>query len=200
MTAGREQFYNSGSRKMQDAAGTRTLANHISANYVTGGLDSTARAIVEEADCFYLATADATGAPDCSYKGGLPGFVKVLNPAVIVFPSYDGNGMFRSLGNIVENPQIGMLFIDYGKPVKLRVNGVADVSTDESLLRMFHEADAAVRVRIRDVFENCPRYLHDVTVGKHSKYAPRPGYVPPDPEWKQKDEYAGIVRLRNPGP
>lgn len=195
MSQSLDHFYNEGSRKIQDRLDTRRLADHIARKYVSEELDTSAREIVEKADCFYLATADATGAPDCSYKGGLPGFVQVPEPKVILFPSYDGNGMFRSLGNIIENPQIGLLFIDYSQPIKLRINGTAKVSTDDRLLELFQDADAVVRVDIGQVFENCPRYLHDVRTGKHSKYAPRSDYVPPDPEWKQKAEYEGMVRL-----
>lgn len=197
MVEERSEFYGRGARRIQEVMETRRLAGHIAAKYVSDRLDPSATEIVRAADCFYLATANGEGAPDCSYKGGLPGFVQVPNPRVLLFPSYDGNGMFRSLGNIVENPQVGLLFIDYGKSVKLRINGAAAVSTSEHLLQRFHEADAVVWVDVRDVFENCPRYLHDVRRGKHSDYVPRPGFVPPDPDWKLKNEYRGLVRLRN---
>jgi uncharacterized protein len=188
------KFYGAGAREIQDTLHTRRLAEHIANKYVLSGLGPDEARIVKEADCFYLATADSTGAPDCSYKGGLPGFVKVVDESQLLFPSYDGNGMFRSLGNIRENPRVGMLFVDYGKPIKLRINGDAEVSTDADLMSMFHEADAVVRVTVRDVFENCPRYLHDVQRGEPSTYIPHPGHVPPDPDWKKKDEYQGLVR------
>ncbi|MFC7309254.1 pyridoxamine 5'-phosphate oxidase family protein [Streptomyces monticola] len=178
--------------------GTSALATHIAEKYVSDRLGPAETELIQAADCFYLATANASGEPDCSYKGGLPGFVQVPRPEVLLFPSYDGNGMFRSLGNITENPQVGLLFIDYGKPIKLRVNGIAQLSTDPRLLGLFHEADAVVQVDITRVFENCPRYLHDTRRGRHSDYAPRPGHIPPDPEWKLKSEYEGLVHLRNP--
>ncbi|MFI7104521.1 pyridoxamine 5'-phosphate oxidase family protein [Streptomyces sp. NPDC050161] len=191
-------FYREGALRMQETLRTQRLADHIAGKYVTDHLDETAATMLRQADCFYLATADADGYPDCSYKGGLPGFVQVPHPRLLRFPSYDGNGMFRSLGNILDNPQVGMLFIDYDKPIKLRVNGTAQVSTDSRLLALFPEADAVVEVDVRQVFENCPRYLHDVRVGQHSAHVPRPHHAPPDPEWKLKDEYQGLVRLRNP--
>ncbi|MFE4859843.1 pyridoxamine 5'-phosphate oxidase family protein [Streptomyces sp. NPDC056670] len=190
-------FYNQGARRVQDALETRPLADHIAGKYVTDDLDESAAGIITAAPCFYLATADAQGFPDCSYKGGLPGFVHVVTPGLLRFPSYDGNGMFRSLGNIVENPRIGMLFIDYGKPIKLRVNGIAHLSTEAALLDAFPDADAVVEVRVRQVFENCPRYLHDMRCERYSDYVPRPHRTPPDPEWKLKPEYDGLVRLRN---
>ncbi|MET7558473.1 pyridoxamine 5'-phosphate oxidase family protein [Streptomyces albidoflavus] len=190
-----EDFYGSGARRMQEVIGTRQLAEHIAERYVNGLLDEDATDIVRNADCFYLATADGKGFPECSYKGGLPGFVKVPEPDTLIFPSYDGNGMFRSLGNIIENPRVGLLFIDYRKPIKLRVNGNAAVTTESRYLDLFHDADAAIRVDVRQVFENCPRYLHGIRNEGYSPYVPRPGAVAPDPEWKLKAEYEGIVRL-----
>ncbi|MER5886688.1 pyridoxamine 5'-phosphate oxidase family protein [Streptomyces sp. NPDC001941] len=190
-------FYNRGARRVQDTLDTRPLADHIANKYVTEHLDESAVEIVTGAPCFYLATADAHGFPDCSYKGGLPGFVHVASPERLCFPSYDGNGMFRSLGNILENPRVGMLFIDYEKPIKLRVNGTARVSTEDALLDAFPDADAVVEVRVRQVFENCPRYLHDMRCERYSAYVPRPHQTPPDPQWKLKPEYEGLVRLRN---
>ena len=83
------------------------------------------RAFIECRPMFFLATADAEGRPDCSYKGGRPGFVRVIDPDTLAFPSYDGNGMFKSLGNVLVNPQVGLLFIDFESPKRLRVNGRA---------------------------------------------------------------------------
>lgn len=200
MSAPGHDFYGQGPRRVQELLGTRRLADHIAERYVADRLDDAAAGIVEAADCFYLATANAAGAPDCSYKGGLPGFLKILAPDRLMFPSYDGNGMFRSLGNILENPRVGILIIDYGKPIKLRINGEAQVSQNPEQLQVFPEADAVVHIRTTEVFENCPRYLHEIGQRRHSDYVPRPGHVPPDPEWKLKSEYEGLVRLRNQRP
>ena len=65
---------------------------------------------------FFLATADEHGMPQCSYKGGDPGFVRVVDEHTLAFPSYDGNGMYLSLGNLLVNPQVGILFIDFAQP------------------------------------------------------------------------------------
>ena len=109
---------------------------------------------------FFLATADAEGRPDCSFKGGDPGFVRVLAPDLLAFPDYDGNGMFKSLGNIRANPHVGLLFIDMeGKPKRLRVNGTAEVVLDDPLLPEFEGAQALVRVTPVAIFPNCPRYI-----------------------------------------
>lgn len=187
-------FYHPGAIEMQRRLATERLAAHIAEKYVAAELSDSDIEVVTAADCFYLATADAFGQPDCSYKGGLPGFVRVIDRRTVKFPHYDGNGMFRSLGNLLVNPRVGMLFIDYEHPVKLRINGEAEVSTEASQTVQFEGADAVITVQVAQVFENCPRYLHRRATGEHSRHCPRPGYVPPDPEWKLKPEYDGIVR------
>lgn len=197
-------FYNVGSTELQRELETERLAERLAKRYVATMLSDSDIALIEAADCFYLATADHAGRPDCSYKGGIPGFVHVLDPQTLRFPSYDGNGMFRSLGNVLVNPAVGLLFIDYQRPIKLRVNGDANVYTDPENTSHFDGADAIVEIRVRHVFENCPRYLHNRITGKHSVYCPQAGHRPPDPEWKKKSEYDGIVRrldetVTNPG-
>ena len=193
-TQSASDFYHEGARAMQNALGTRELADHIADKYVTSQLGESATAMIRAADCFYLATADRQGQPDCSYKGGLPGFVTVLSDTELAFPSYDGNGMFRSLGNILVNPAVGMLFVSYAEPGRLRVNGTARVSHDAPDVAEYPGANAVIYVTIRQVFDNCPRYLHDQASGTHSVHCPRPGYEPPDPAWKLKPEYDHILR------
>ena len=138
---------------------------------------------------FFLATADADGWPDCSYKGGQPGFVRVVDDNTLAFPSYDGNGMFRSLGNVLMNPKVGMLFVDFERPNRMRINGVASLHDDDELLSSFEGAQLIVRVRAERIFPNCPRYIHKMQVVEQSVYSPRPGHVPPVPEWKQMDVF-----------
>jgi predicted pyridoxine 5'-phosphate oxidase superfamily flavin-nucleotide-binding protein len=134
---------------------------------------------------FFMATADADGWPDCSYKGGMPGFVRVVDPQTLAFPSYDGNGMFRTLGNVMVNPKVGLLFIDFERPNRMRVNGMASLHDDDELLAAFEGAQLVVRVTAERIFPNCPRYIHRMQLLEHSVYAPRPGHIPPVPEWKQ---------------
>src|SRR5438093_8955649 len=120
-----QPVYDPGSRELQDRFDCRRIADRlVDVTYRTEftGAD---RALIEAAPMFFLATADAEGRPDCSYKGGLPGFVRVTGPSELAFPTYDGNGMFRSLGNVQVNPQVGLLFIDFERPRRLRVNGIA---------------------------------------------------------------------------
>jgi len=145
---------------------------------------------------FFLSTADAEGRPDCSHKGGLPGFVRVSEPDEIVFPDYDGNGMFKSLGNIVVNPNVGLLFINFEKPRRLRVTGTASFSRDDPLLQHTVGAQLIVRMKARAIFPNCPRYIPTMQFVEPSKYAPRQGTSFPEPEWKSFPDFAQIVHPR----
>ena len=138
---------------------------------------------------FFLATADADGRPDCSYKGGMPGFVRIITPTTLAFPDYDGNGMFKSLGNILVNPHVGMLFIDFEHPDRMRVNGTATVHDDDPLLPEYPGAQLIIRVQAEQIFPNCPRYIHKMQIVNYSVYAPRLDYTPPEPEWKQMEEF-----------
>ena len=182
-------MYHDGSRAMQDRFDSRRIADRLEQVTVHTNLTADDIAFVEQCSMFFLATADADGWPDCSYKGGAPGFVRVLDPATLAFPSYDGNGMFRSLGNIVVNPRVGMLFISFSHPNRMRVNGTAAIETDGDLLARFDGAQAVVRVAVERVFPNCPRYIHRMDLVEHSEYAPRPDHVPPEPEWKRMDVF-----------
>lgn len=138
---------------------------------------------------FFLATADRNGAPDCSYKGGRPGFVRVVAPDTLAFPSYDGNGMFKSLGNVLVNPRVGLLFIDFEAPKRLRVNGTARIDSADPLLESFPGAQLVVRVQAEHIFPNCPRYIHRMRLEEVSVYSPAPGHQPPEPAWKQMDAF-----------
>ncbi len=177
-------MYNEGSRSLQDRFDSRRIADRLEKVTVHTALTDDDVAFIGRCSMFFLATADADGWPDCSYKGGLPGFVKVLDPTTLAFPSYDGNGMFRSLGNVVVNPKVGMLFIDFSHPNRMRVNGTATILDDE-LIDAFEGAQAVVRVAIERIFPNCPRYIHHMELVEHSVYAPRSGHLPPEPEWKR---------------
>jgi predicted pyridoxine 5'-phosphate oxidase superfamily flavin-nucleotide-binding protein len=174
--------YHQASRALQDRFDSRRLADRLAERLSRSAFSAEDEAFIESRPMFFLATADAAGQPDCSYKGGLPGFVRVTGAAELSFPSYDGNGMFRSLGNILANPRVGMLFLDFEQPRRLRVNGVARI---EDASAEFEGAQLIVRVRAEAIFPNCPRYIHRLQLLETSVYAPRAGYDPPQPAWKQ---------------
>ena len=148
---------------------------------------------------FFLATADAEGRPDCSFKGGMPGFVRVTGPSELAFPDYDGNGMFKSLGNILIHGDVGLLFIAmHGRPQRLRVNGTATVSRIDPLVASTVGAQLMVRVAARIIFPNCPRYIPDMQLIDPSIHAPRPGCDPPEPAWKEFDSFKDCIHPRQP--
>lgn len=188
-----DSMYHEGMRQLQDAAGSRALADRLAQLTLRQAFSEEDRAFIEAAPLFFLATADAGGQPDCSYKGGVPGFVRVIAADCLAFPDYDGNGMFRSLGNLQLNPAVGLLFIDFENPRRLRVNGMASVDADDPLLPGFEGAQRMVRVRATRIFPNCPRYLHRMQRLDTSPYAPRPGQVPPVPAWKQWDALQDVL-------
>ena len=180
-------MYHGASRTLQDRFDTRRLADRIDERLVRDRLDAGDRAFVERADMFFLATADAEGRPQCSYKGGDPGFVRVLDESTIAFPLYDGNGMYLSAGNALVNPHVGLLFIDFERRRRMRLNGVASVDDADPLLDEYPEAQLVVRVRATQVFPNCPRYIHEYRLVQRSRFVPRSDCSTPVPKWKTRE-------------
>ena len=191
-------MYHEGSRQLQDRFQARRLADRMVERIVHDTFTDEDRAFIDSRMLFFLATADADGRPDCSYKGGVPGFVRVVDPSTLVFPSYDGNGMFKSLGNVLVNPQVGLLFIDFESPKRLRVNGRASVSADDPLLGEFEGAQLIVRVQPEAIFPNCPRYIHKMQIVEQSVYAPCPGHTPPVPKWKSAPHFNEVLPPNDP--
>lgn len=185
--------YHSGMRQLQDRFDSRRIADRLDERLGRTQFTPDDRAFIESRPLFFLASADAQGRPDCSHKGGDPGFVRVTSDNELAFPSYDGNGMFRSLGNVLVNPAVGLLFIDFESPRRLRVNGVATVNEDDALLGVFTGAQLVVRVRAERIFPNCPRYIHRAASSEPSPYVPRPGSTPPEPKWKRMEMFADAL-------
>ena len=194
----RDGAYHEGMRALQDRFDTRRLADRLDETLARRVFTDEDRQFVESRSLFFLATADAAGQPDCSYKGGPPGFVRVSAPDELAFPSYDGNGMFRSLGNVLVNPAVALLFIDFERPGRLRVNGSARVVDDDPLLASYPGAQFIVRVHAARIFPNCPRYIHRMTVAEPSPYVPRADYTPPIPKWKRFDAFADVLAGDDP--
>lgn len=153
-------MYHEGMRRLQDERETRRLADRLEQGTVRQAFTAADREFIERCAMVFVATADAEGRPECSYKGGLPGFVRVLDHRTLALPDYDGNGMYRSWGNLLVNPQVGLLFLGFEEPRRVRINGTATVSGDDPLLAEFTGAVFVVRVRAERIFPNCPRYLH----------------------------------------
>ena len=194
-------MFHDGNRRLQDQFDSRRIADRLEEKLTHQAFTDADRAFIERSMFFFLATADAQGKPDCSFKGGTPGFVRVIGSDELAFPDYDGNGMFKSLGNILVNPAVGLLFIDMGdKPRRLRVNGEARVSRDDPMMQRFAGAQLLVRVKARAIFPNCPRYIVTPGAVDPSKYAPRADYQPPEPAWKGFDDFKDYVHPRQKTP
>jgi uncharacterized protein len=195
--------FHDGSRSLQERYDTRALADRIDSLLVSDTISEGDRAFIQDRDMFFLATADAEGRPTCSYKGGEPGFVRVLDDHTLAFPNYDGNGMYLSAGNVLVNPAVGMLFIDFEKGHRMRLEGTATIDLDDPLRDDYPEAQFVVRVTARAVYPNCPRYIHRYELVRRSRFVPRTDCLTPVPEWKRsdwaRDALPGHDPARDPG-
>jgi hypothetical protein len=190
--------YHDGMRRLQDRFDTRRLADRLDERLGRGAFTDEDRAFIESRRLFFLATADAHGQPDCSVKCGDPGFVRITGASELAFPSYDGNGMFRSLGNVLVNAAVALLFVDFEGPSRLRVNGRASMSDDDPLLATIPGARLVVRVRAERIFPNCPRYIPRMAFVEASPYVPREGCTPPIPRWKRFDAFRDVLSKDDP--
>ena len=187
--------YNDGSRELQDRFDTRRLADRIEERFfAVATIDADDRAFIESCDMFFLATADESGRPNCSYKGGEPGFVRVLDERTIAFPNYDGNGMYLTAGNALVNAHVGLLFISFEQRKRMRLNGVATHSEDDPLLAEYPEAQFLWRVEATEVFPNCPRYIHEYRLVERSRFVPKSECKTPVPAWKTREWANDVLR------
>jgi predicted pyridoxine 5'-phosphate oxidase superfamily flavin-nucleotide-binding protein len=180
-------LYGDRHRALQCAFETEPLADRLDQLIVCSQIQDQHRNFIESRDFFFLSTVDHRGYPTCSHKGGHPGFVRVVDCGQLAFPSYDGNGMFLSMGNIAGQARVGMLFIDFETPHRVRVHGTATVASDDPMMETFPGAELLVRVRVEEIFVNCPRYIHPHKRVATSRYVPRADCAPPPPQWKRID-------------
>jgi predicted pyridoxine 5'-phosphate oxidase superfamily flavin-nucleotide-binding protein len=181
------QIYDESHRALQDEFGTRNLADGVEQAVVRTSIQDEDAAFIHSRDMFFLSTVNHAGQPTVSYKGGDPGFVKVVNPTTLVFPSYDGNGMFLSMGNLSANENIGMLFIDFEKPARRRLQGTATIERKHPLKAAYPEADFLVQVSLSQMWVNCPRYVHRFQKTESSVFVPRQDVETPVAPWKRID-------------
>jgi uncharacterized protein len=192
-------MYHDGNRRLQDEFDSRRISDRLEEKLTRTAFTADDKAFIESAIYFFLSTADAEGHPDCSFKGGPAGFVRVIGDSELAFPDYDGNGMFKSLGNLLVNANVGLLFIDlHERPRRLRVNGSATVSRDDPLLPATIGAQMIVRVQARAIFPNCPRYIPKMQLTENSVYVPQPGCDPVEPAWKGFELFRDYVHPRQP--
>ena len=190
--------YSSAARELQDRFDTRRLADRLVQVTVHDRFTPDDRAFIEQRDMFFLASVDATGQPTCSYKGGDPGFVRVVDDRTLVFPNYDGNGMYLSMGNLAATHRVGLLFIDFAGQDRIRVEGAATLAFDDPLIASYPEAQFIVRVRVDRIYPNCPRYIHHYQLVERSRFVPRAAVQTPVPDWKQMHWAADVLPADDP--
>jgi len=184
-------------RSLQDRFDTRRLADNTEARVVLTEIPPEHKAFIESRDMFFLSTIDHQGRPTVSYKSGDPGFVRVLDSKTVAFPCYDGNSMFYSMGNLLGNQHVGMLFINFEKPHRLRLQGLATVHDNDPLLPEYPEAQLIVRVTVTEIFRNCPRYVHHYRKIEPSKFVPRSTGETPIAPWKRVDDIQETLPARD---
>jgi predicted pyridoxine 5'-phosphate oxidase superfamily flavin-nucleotide-binding protein len=190
-------FFNESSRKLQEQFDTARLADRV-ANLVHDEISEHDRAFIESMDMFFIATVDKDGHANCSYKGGEPGFIRVVDDHTIAFPNYDGNGMYLTMGNVSETGEVGMLFIDFERQHRMRLNGVATIDPADPLMSEYPEAQFIVRVRAREIFPNCPRYIHKMQLVERSRFVPKDACETPVPAWKTYPWAADALPAHDP--
>lgn len=186
-------FYDEHHRELQDHFESRALADTLQAITVQPQIDDDVAEFITSREFFFLTTVRADGFPTVSHKGGPAGFVKVLDPQTLAFPSYDGNGMFLSMGNIAATAKVGLLFIDFETPHRIRIHGEATLSADDELLADFPGADLVVRVAITEQFVNCPRYIVKHERVDASPYTPDDQGEAPLPAWKKIEGMSAVL-------
>lgn len=124
-----------GEHRLQRAHGTTRRAEAFYHHQMLDHLSERMRAFITEQELMFVSTADGAGNCDCSIRAGLPGFVHVADERLLAYPEYRGNGVMASLGNLSENPHIGLLFVDFfGSTVGCHVNGTARIVENDALL------------------------------------------------------------------
>lgn len=186
-------LYYDAHRALQEEFKTVKLAERLDTGWVHDGIGKDEAAFIGSRDMFFLSTVDPDGMPTVSYKGGPTGFVKVLDANTLVFPGFDGNGMFYSMGNIAGQAKVGLLFIDFETPHRIRVQGHATLLRDDALMAEYTEAKYLVKVAVTKIWINCPRYIHKYQKLEQNKYVPRPGRETPLAAWKRLDLAGDVI-------
>ena len=196
--APRETMFHAGHRALQDRFDGRRVADALETHRRLDSLGPEQVELIESAAFFFLATAHG-GSVDCSFKGGAPGFVRVTGPTALEWPDFDGNSMYRSLGNIAESPSVGLLFIRMdGTSHRLRVNGRATLDFDAPELARWPGAKVMVRLSAHEIFPNCPRYIPDLASDTASAFLPQTDKPLAKPPWKDRDYIREILPEADP--
>jgi predicted pyridoxine 5'-phosphate oxidase superfamily flavin-nucleotide-binding protein len=185
MPAEHDSIYHDGQRELQEQFDSVRLADRLEEVMVHDRFSQNDREFIESLDMFFLATVGPDGIPSCSYKGGDPGFIRVVDDKHLVFPVYDGNGMFISAGNVASTAHVGLLFIDFERPRRMRVEGVARIVDAPKGNDVMAGAQFAIRVEALRIYPNCGRYIHRFKLVERSRFVPHFGETAPTPDWKR---------------
>jgi predicted pyridoxine 5'-phosphate oxidase superfamily flavin-nucleotide-binding protein len=191
-------FYHEGMSELQDRFDGRRVAEAIERHRKHYEFWDDEKELIETSPFFFIGTS-WNDYIDCSIKSGDPGFVKMERPNIIEYPEYDGNSMYRTLGNISRNPNVGLLFVRFdGKSRRMRINGRAAILEDAEARTRHYGAQIVVRIEC-EIYPNCPRYVPDLAGVAASPYVPREGQgIPPPPEWKRRDYIRHILPAGDP--
>ena len=192
-------FYGEKHRELQREFDSTALATRLEEMIIKSELDEHDKGFIATRDMFFLSTVDHENRPTVSYKGGNEGFVKIVDEKTLAFPSYDGNGMFYSMGNLDANPSVGLLFIDFEKPNRMRLQGQASITKNDPLLSFYPEADLVVRVKIERTWVNCPRYIHRYKKLSASSSTPGVQKKTPFAAWKRLDAVQDVLPQKDQG-
>ena len=187
------ELYGAQHRAWQEHFEGVAMAERVRELIVTPTIPPEHAGFIASRDFFFLSTIDHRGFPTCSHKGGAPGFVRIIDESTLAFPSLDGNSMYLSMGNLSLNPKIGMLFIDFETPHRVRVHGTASIDPNDPLLAEYQEAELVVRVKLEEIFVNCPRYIHKHQRVQASPYVPQADCETPPPQWKRLDVVQDVL-------
>ncbi|MGF1900702.1 pyridoxamine 5'-phosphate oxidase family protein [Aliivibrio sifiae] len=190
-------FYSENQLRIQKLNGSERIAKQLEDTRLMIEFNDDVAQIVNSSLFFFIATSSGDRNLECSYKGGNEGFVRVMSDNELAFANYDGNGMYKTLGNIDENPEVALLFIQFnGDKRRIRINGRARISTDKEITQHFPKAESVIIVEAEFIFPNCSRHIHTMRFEENSIYSPTEGYTPPEPYWKSKPDLAPYVKKR----
>ena len=193
------EIYTDSHRALQDEFDTRRMADRLEEMIVATEISEMDKMFIESREMFFLSTVDPHGQPTVSFKGGPIGFIKVIDEKTIAFPSYDGNGMFYSMGNLAAKPEIGILFIDFENPHRIRFHGKAEIQKNDPLLSDYKEGEFIVRVTLSKMWINCPRYIPKFKRLEPSRYVPKEDGDTPLAGWKRIDAVQDVLPGKDVG-
>jgi predicted pyridoxine 5'-phosphate oxidase superfamily flavin-nucleotide-binding protein len=191
-------MYHAGQRALQRRFDTPRLADRLEEVKVHAELSDAEARFIEARDMLFIATCDPAGQPTCSFKGGEPGFIRVMDARTVAFPWYDGNGMYLSAGNVAVSPRVGLLLIDFEGQRRLRMEGDGELVYDAQIVAEHPGAQFVMRVRLRRIYPNCPRYVPRYQLAERSIFNPREGRTPPVPDWKRDDWARDVLAADDP--